>query len=203
MADAAEPRPEAGSAGLDALLEHLKQSRGFDFSGYKRPSLERRIRKRLVELGVESYADYVDYLEVNQDEFTELFDTILINVTSFYRDVEAWDHLGSDIVPKLIESVPDGAPIRVWSAGCASGEEAYTAAMVLADALGDAAFRERVKIYATDVDEDALATARHAMYSRESLKAVPEPLLERYWEPNSKGLGFRSDMRRSVIFGRN
>src|SRR4051812_28434988 len=175
MADAAEPRPEAGSAGLDALLEHLKQSRGFDFSGYKRPSLERRIRKRLAELGIDSYGDYQDHLEVNPNEFTELFDTILINVTSFFRDAAAWEYLGSDIVPKLIETVPDGAPIRVWSAGCASGEEAYTVAMVLADALGDEGFHQRVKIYATDVDEDALATARHAVYPRESLKAVPEP----------------------------
>src|SRR3954470_14427715 len=203
MADAAEPRPEAGSAGLDGLLEHVKQSRGFDFSGYKRPSLERRIRKRLLEVGVERYADYQDYLEVNPDEFTELFDTILINVTSFFRDADAWRHLEAEVVPKLVDSIPDDAPIRVWSAGCASGEEAYTAAMVLAEALGEDGFRRRVKIYATDVDEDALATARHAVYSRDSLKAVPQPLLERYWEPNSKGLGFRTELRRSVIFGRN
>jgi two-component system, chemotaxis family, CheB/CheR fusion protein len=196
-------RSEEESPGLDALLEHIKQSRGFDFSGYKRPSLERRIRRRLAELGIESYTDYQDYLEVNPDEFTDLFDTILINVTSFFRDAEAWEHLGSEVVPKLIQSLPDSAPIRVWSAGCASGEEAYTAAMVLAEALGEEGFRNRVKIYATDVDEDALATARHAVYSRDALKAVPQPLLERYWEPNSKGLGFRTDLRRAVIFGRN
>src|SRR6476661_4315474 len=124
----ADPEEAAGeSPALDALLEHVKQSRGFDFSGYKRPSLERRIKKRLAEVGTGSYSDYQDYLEVNPDEFTALFDTILINVTSFFRDPEAWEYLGSEVVPKLIEAIPEGAPIRVWSAGCASGEEAYTA----------------------------------------------------------------------------
>src|SRR3954468_6289035 len=202
MAGSAE-RPDSQGAGLDSLLEHLKRSRGFDFSGYKKASLERRIRKRLAEVGVEDYASYEDYLEVNPDEFKSLFDTILINVTSFFRDPAAWDYLREEVVPPLIEAIPEGAPIRVWSAACASGEEAYTAAMVLAEAIGEEAFRKRVKIYATDVDEGALATARHAVYPRDDLKAVPAPLLERYWEPNTDGLGFRADLRRSVIFGRN
>src|SRR3954447_2712845 len=202
MAEPAES-VESESPALDSLLEHLRRSRGFDFTGYKRASLERRIRKRLGEVGVDDYSDYEDYLEVNPEEFTELFDTILINVTSFFRDGPAWEYLGREVIPGLIESIPEQAPIRVWSAACASGEEAYTVAMVLAEALGVEAFRRRVKIYATDVDEDALATARHAVYSRDSLKAVPAPLLERYWEPNAKGLGFRPDLRRSVIFGRN
>src|SRR3954465_14959662 len=132
MADA-----EAGGPGLDGLLEHVKQSRGFAFSGHERPSLERRIRKRLLEVGVESYADYQDYLEVNPDEFTELFDTILINVTGFFRDKPAWDYIASDVIPALLDSVPEQESIRVWSAACSSGEEAYTAAMLFAEALGE------------------------------------------------------------------
>jgi two-component system, chemotaxis family, CheB/CheR fusion protein len=196
----------AGSDGGDALaqlLEHVRQSRGFDFSGYKRASLERRIKKRMDAVGIESYSDYQDYLEVNHQEFTELFDTILINVTAFFRDQPAWDYLAGEILPKLLESVPDDEPIRVWVAGCASGEEAYTAAMVLAEALGEGAFKDRVKIYATDVDEDALTQGRHAIYPAESMNAIPPPLLEKYWEKNTHGYGFRPDLRRSVIFGRN
>jgi two-component system, chemotaxis family, CheB/CheR fusion protein len=188
---------------LRHLLEHVKQSRGFDFSGYKKASLERRIKKRLDATEMSTYADYQDYLEVNPHEFTELFNTILINVTAFFRDEPAWNYLASEIVPKLIADVPEDEPIRVWCAACATGEEAYTTAMILADALGDERFNERVKIYATDVDEEALAVGRQAVYSRDDVKPIPQDMLETYWEENSSGYAFRPDLRRSVIFGRN
>jgi two-component system CheB/CheR fusion protein len=189
--------------GLQALLEYLKQNRGFDFTGYKRTSLERRIRKRMGEVGIESYGDYQDHLEVNPGEFTDLFNTILINVTDFFRDKQAWDYLSASIVPQLLESTPDPQPIRVWCAACASGEEAYTVAMVLAEAMGVDEFRRRVKVYATDVDEEALTQARHAVYPSDVLKSVPKDLAERYFEPSPAGNVFRGDLRRSVIFGRN
>ena len=186
-----------------SLLEYLKQNRGFDFTGYKRSSLQRRIKKRMDAVELDSYADYEDYLEVHPDEFRHLFDTILINVTGFFRDRPAWDYLANDVIPQLIEAVPDDQAIRVWSAACASGEEAYTTAIVLAEALGEEEFRQRVKIYATDVDEDALDTARRAVFPETALKAVPDEYREKYFEPNTKGHVFRADLRRSVIFGRN
>ena len=194
-----EPKPN----GLPALLDYLKDTRGFDFTGYKPTSLERRIQKRMAEVGVADYRDYQDYLEVTPDEFTDLFDTILINVTSFFRDQPAWDHLAEEPLPKLLEQVPAPNPIRVWSAGCASGEEAYTAAIVLAEALGEEDFKARVKIYATDVDEEALTTARHAHYTRDQLKPVDQKLVERYFESAPGGYNFRPDLRRHVIFGRH
>ncbi|HEX6457766.1 MAG TPA: CheR family methyltransferase [Thermoleophilaceae bacterium] len=190
-------------AELRSLLEYLKASRGFDFTGYKRSSLERRIKKRMDAVGITGYGDYEDYLEVHPDEFRELFDTILINVTGFFRDRAAWDFLREDVIPKMLEDTPDQQPIRVWSAACASGEEAYTIAMVLADVMGESEFRARVKIYATDVDEDALNVARHAVFTRQALKGVPDDYLDRYFEPNASGLAFRADLRRSLIFGRN
>ena len=186
-----------------SLLEFLKQNRGFDFTGYKRSSLQRRIKKRMDAVGLTSYGDYEDYLEVHPDEFGHLFDTILINVTGFFRDRPAWDFVAHDVVPQLIEATPKDQPIRVWSAACASGEEAYTTAIVLAEALGEQEFRRRVKIYATDVDEDALDTARRAVFAEQAMKAVPDEYREKYFEPNSKGHVFRADLRRSVIFGRN
>jgi two-component system CheB/CheR fusion protein len=194
---------QSDSEELRSLLQYLKSNRGFDFTGYKRSSLERRIRKRMDSVGTQSYGDYEDYLEVHPDEFKELFDTILINVTGFFRDRAAWDFLADEVVPQLLEETPHQQPLRVWSAACASGEEAYTIAMVLAEAMGDAQFRSRVKIYATDVDEDALNIARHAVFTRQAVKGVPEQYLEKYFEPNTSGLAFRSDLRRSVIFGRN
>ncbi|HKE78349.1 MAG TPA: CheR family methyltransferase [Solirubrobacteraceae bacterium] len=189
-------------APLDVLLDYLKRTRGFDFTGYKRTSLERRIAKRMQEVEIESHLEYLDYLEVHPDEFAFLFNTILINVTGFFRDAASWDYLSTEIVPRLLETIGDG-PLRVWTAGCASGEETYTMAMVLAEALGEAEYLERVKIYATDVDEEALTEARHAIYPAKAMDAVPDALRERYFERVEQRYAFRKDLRRTVIFGRN
>ena len=194
---------DAGDADFEALLAHLKASRGFDFGGYKRSTLGRRFQRRMQVVQVAGYADYRDYLEVHPEEFGFLFDMILINVTEFFRDRPAWEYLAEEVVPELIASRRVDEPIRAWSAGCASGEEAYTLAMVLAEALGADAFRDRVKIYGTDVDEDALARARHGAYAEKELANVPEALRERYFEPNGAIRMFRKDLRRSVIFGRH
>ncbi|HKG50422.1 MAG TPA: CheR family methyltransferase [Actinomycetales bacterium] len=188
--------------GFEELLAYLKEVRGFDFTGYKRSTLIRRVQRRMADVGDSSYADYRDRLELHAEEFTALFDTILINVTSFLRDPESWDYLRSDIVPELLAQRPTG-PLRIWSAGCATGQEAYSLAIVLAEAMGWDQFRERVKIYATDVDEKALATARQASYSHRELHGLTPDLLERYFEPSGQRWSFRKDLRRAIIFGRN
>jgi two-component system CheB/CheR fusion protein len=196
-------RMEEPDATLEVLLEHLKRSRGFDFTGYKRTSLERRVRKRMEEVGVSDYTAYLDYLEVQPDEFPALFDTVLINVTGFFRDPPAWDYYRDEIVPRLLEALGPDDPIRVWCAACAAGQETYTMAMVLAEALGTEAYLERVKIYATEVDEDALNQARQGSYSAKEVEPIPAVLLERYFEQGDQRYTFRKDLRRSVIFGRN
>ena len=188
---------------FDALLEYLKQNRGFDFTGYKRASLTRRIHKRMQEVGVKTYAEFARLLEQNPAEFDQLCTTVLINVTAFFRDGVPWDELASTIVPRILENKRPDEPLRVWSAGCASGEEAYTLAIILADALGADAFRSRVKIYATDVDEHALTMARHATYDSKQVEGVPPDLLEKYFERQDGRYIFRKDLRRIVIFGRN
>jgi two-component system, chemotaxis family, CheB/CheR fusion protein len=186
-----------------ALLDYLHTARGFDFHGYKRTSLMRRVLKRLEALGISSFAAYQDYLEVHPEEFTALFNSVLINVTSFFRDPAAWEALQTTVIPQLLACKPAGEPIRAWSAGCASGEEAYTLAIVLAEALGLDEFRERVKIYATDVDDDALTQARQATYNERKVQGVPPALLEKYFERNDDTFTFRKDLRRFVIFGRH
>jgi two-component system, chemotaxis family, CheB/CheR fusion protein len=188
---------------LENLLEYLRDQRGFDFTGYKRATLTRRVQRRMASLEITTYEDYQDYLQVRPEEFTALFNTILINVTAFFRDAEAWEYLRKEIVPAILDQRIN-APIRLWSAGCASGEEAYSLAMVFADALGEDEFRERVKIYATDVDEDALSYARQAAYTDRDLEGLPDDFRARYFEPNGQGRHmFRKELRRSVIFGRN
>lgn len=188
---------------VDPLLEYLKNTRGFDFTGYKRASLERRIVKRMQTVGVPTFADYIDYLEVHPEEFAALFNTVLINVTSFFRDASTWSYVIDTIVPDLLARRDAGQPLRIWSAGCASGEEAYTLGMVFAEALGVDAFKDRVKIYATDVDEEALAKARQALYTEREVAEVPPALLEKYFEASEGRYVFRKDLRRHVIFGRH
>ncbi len=104
---------------FEALLEYLKQTRGFDFAAYKRPSLMRRVVRRMEMIKIEQFSDYIDHLEVHPEEFPQLFDTILINVTSFFRDQPAWDFLAQEIVPRIMNQKKSGDSIRVWSAGCA------------------------------------------------------------------------------------
>src|SRR6478672_3260244 len=187
-----------------SLLGYLLATRGFDFHGYKPASLERRIRKRMDSVGLDGFSAYQDYLEVHPNEFEILFNTILINVTSFFRDPAAWEAVRDLAIPAILSGKSAGEPIRVWSAGCATGEEAFTIAMLLAEALpSDDDFRDRVKIYATDIDDEALNSARHAAYNDKQTESVPLELRDKYFEPVDGLYLFRKDLRRQVIFGRH
>jgi two-component system CheB/CheR fusion protein len=189
---------------LEALLEYLYERRNFDFRGYKRASLSRRIFKRMQATGADDYQRYMEILEANPGEFAELFNTILINVTSLMRDREAWDVLGERVIPAIIAAKHPGQPVRVWSAGCASGEEAYSLAVLFADALGEERFRQSVKIYATDADDDALTQARHGRYREADLAAAfGEERASRFFERDGSYGVFRGDLRRALIFGRH
>jgi len=194
--------PSNSEREFERLLEYLKRNRGFDFTGYKRPSLARRIEKRMGTVGVDGFQEYVDFLEVHPEEFPALFNTVLINVTRFFRDENAWAYLADDVLPELLARRKAGE-VRVWSAGCASGEEAFTIMMLLAERLGAEAFRQRVKIYATDIDEEALTRGRHGTYIEREVADVPEKLRKRYFESADGVFTVRKDLRRSVIFGRH
>jgi two-component system CheB/CheR fusion protein len=163
----------------------------------------RRVCKRMHDVNVKQFAEYIDHLEVHPEEFAHLFDTILINVTGFFRDPPAWEVLASDVIPKIIESKKPEELIRIWSAGCATGEETYTVAMLLAEALGEEAYRQRVKLYASDVDEQALAVARQATYDSRLFENVRPELVQKYFETSGTRHTFRSDLRRAIIFGRH
>ncbi len=188
---------------FESLLNYIKLNRGFDFTGYKRSTLMRRVQKRMQTIKIESYSDYVDHLEVHPEEFIHLFNTILINVTSFFRDKSAWDYISSEIIPRIAASKEPTEPIRIWCAGCASGQEAYTLAIIVSEAVGVEQFRDRVKIYATDLDDEALNQARHGTYSVKEVAEVPTHFLEQYFDLSEQGYTFRKDLRRSVIFGRH
>jgi len=196
----------AVSQEFEQLLAYLRDNRGFDFTGYKRASLKRRIDRRMQAVGVEGYTAYLDFLKVHPHEFTALFNTILINVTEFFRNPEMWQYLRDEVLPRLLEATPAGQPVRVWSAGCASGEEPYAVAMLLTELLGPEVVADRAKIYATDVDEEALEQARRAVYSETALEPVPAELRDRYFTANhngGEGRMVRADVRRALIFGRH
>ncbi|MEV8017013.1 CheR family methyltransferase [Streptomyces sp. NPDC086554] len=196
------PEPDVDQ-GLEDLLRFIRDARGFDFTGYKRSTLGRRIRKRMDDVGVRDYADYRDLLETDTVEFRTLFNTILINVTSVFRDPEAWELLRREVVPRLIADLEPDEEIRVWSAGCSSGEEAYSLAIMFAEALGIEESLNRVKIYATDIDEEALRDARSGQYPAKNLESLSPELRDKYFERHDNRYVFRPDLRRRVIFGRH
>ncbi|HMC40287.1 MAG TPA: CheR family methyltransferase [Acidimicrobiales bacterium] len=189
---------------LDALLAYIHERRNFDFRGYKRASLARRVSKRMGQVGADTYERYTEVLEANPGEFADLFNTMMINVTAIRRDPDAWEALAELVIPGLVQGKAPDDPIRVWSAGCASGEEAYSLAVALADAVGDERFRRSVKIYATDADTDALVAARHGRYpEKDLLDGFGEERARQYFEFEGGTGVFRSDLRRSLIFGRH
>ena len=157
--------------GFGRLLEKLSETYSFDFREYKPASLGRRIRTRMGQVQVKGFDEYTRFLETHPEKHVALFNTILINVTGFFRDAEAWATLGEDIVPRVVAEAADTRSIRMWSAGCSSGEEPYSLALLLAEHLGDRAAEFQVKIYGTDIDEDAMAVARHGLYRLDQVKA--------------------------------
>jgi two-component system CheB/CheR fusion protein len=198
MVEKAAPDPE-----FELLLRYIQESRGLDFRGYKRTSLRRRIALRMEALGADDFAAYRGHLEAQPAEFAELLNTVLINVTSFFRDADAWEVLKEKVIPAVIANAADERLIRVWSVGCASGEEPYSIAMLFAEVLGAAEFCRRVKIYATDLDEEALKVARLATYSPRDVEGVAPDLLEKYFERTNNHYVFERELRKCVIFGRH
>lgn len=188
---------------FEALLSYLKHSQGCDLTGYKRASLMRRFEHRMKSLDIDSYHTYLKYLQDHPKEHLELLSNVLINVTSFFRDGDAWQYLETDILPKIIASKQPNERIRVWSAGCASGQEIYSLLMLLAEHLGLEACLERVQSYATDLDEEAIAQARQGLYQPHEVADVPPHLLEKYFQPSAKGYCFHPGLRQLVVFGRH
>jgi two-component system CheB/CheR fusion protein len=185
------------------LLDMLHSEHGFDFREYKTVSLLRRIRARMSHVPVDGFDQYVEFLRLHAQEATALFNSILVNVTGFFRDPEAWEVLRTEALPPLIAAATTSGQLRVWSAGCSSGEETYSVAILIADALGPRAGDMDVKIYATDIDEDALVTARQAAFRAEQLKDVPTDTLERHFTADGRLFRLRREIRRWCIFGRH
>ena len=186
---------------LARLLEKLSDRYNVDFREYKLGSVERRLKQRMSHVHAETFDDYARLLDERPDEHIALFNAILINVTGFFRDPEAWAALSEQVVPRIVRDASETRSIRIWSAGCSSGEEPYSVAILLAEELRERVEEYQIKIYGTDMDEDALALARHALYRLDQLKDIPEPLLDRYFTRDGQLWRLRRDLRRWCIFG--
>ena len=184
---------------IGAILHRMFSSRGFDIRGYKISNLQRRISRRMDILGISSLANYAEYLETDQGEYEALFN-VIVNVTQFFRDPEAWDFIRAEVLPEILEKADE---IRIWSAGCASGEEPYSIAIALAEMLGADMPKRSMRIYATDIDEAALKLARGGMYSLDQLGGVTEDIRDRYFVRNGNVYTISRDIRDLLIFSRH
>ncbi len=186
---------------LDALLSQIRAVTGLEGSGYKERYLRRRLGVRMRRLGLERYGAYAESLRQDEDEYARLLDAIAINVSRFYRNGSVWTTIRDRVVPDLF--APDVPRIRVWSAGSASGEEAYTLAMVLAEhARRTGTGLGRFEVLGTDIDAAALERARLGTYDEAALQELPAELAERWLEPDG-GEGTRTirpELRRRVRF---
>ena len=192
------PRVPAGDAeGLRALLDTIYDARGFDFRGYAKTSIARRLRRRLDARGCRSYADYQTVLREDPAEYDRLFDEVTINVTSFFRNRAAFRALEQAIAALL--ALSDKRPFRIWSAGCATGEEAYSLSMLLQRLLPEAA-PEEATVLATDIDATAIERARQGTYDPATVEALPERWVRRFFRPAGAGYRPRSAVRARVRF---
>ncbi len=187
---------------LDRLLRRLREKLQTDFSGYKVGTLMRRVRRREIATGNHGLAAYLDWVETNPAELDLLARDILISVTAFFRDREAFEVLRRAVHEICARKGP-GSEVRVWVAGCASGEEAYSIAMLFADALGERLPQYRVQIFATDLDDEALNVARRGIYPAASMSEISPDLIEHHFRPANHVYEAGKHLRDMIVFARH
>ena len=200
--EAVEPTSSVASTSLADIIELLRKKTAHDFTAYKQGTLQRRVERRMgmKGLGSSGMDDYIAALQSDATERENLAKDLLINVTSFFRDKRVFDRLKTTIVPKLIESHSSDLPIRIWIAGCSSGEEAYSIAILFREGLDDARSNVKLQVFASDVDEDAVARARDGFYPGTIKSEVSEERLSRFFVKNDNGYRVSPDIRSNVVF---
>ena len=193
-----EPKIETDADFIERVAKHIRYRTGHDFSHYKKSTLMRRLARRISVLGVNSPHEYLQRLIHDQAEASRLFRDVLINVTSFFRDPEAFETLRNDVLPKLVHGRGRGDEIRIWVPGCSTGQEAYSIAMALEEELSRGDARPKVSIFATDIDQDAIQIAREAVYPSTIASEVPNDLLDRYFTSSPSGYRVTAAVRESV-----
>src|ERR1041384_6902380 len=187
---------------LRDLLTQVSSQTNIDFRNYKSSTILRRIGRRMAVTHNTNIRDYSDYLRTHPEETKELVKAFLIKVTGFFRDPEAFNFLRATVIPELIDrGKENGRSLRVWSAGCATGEEAYSLALLIADHLGPDFPEWNVRIFATDLAADAISFARRGVYPENVLKDLPPDFTDRFFERVDQSYRVSKTLRQAVIFG--
>ena len=187
---------------LREILEQVSRQASIDFCPYKKSTILRRIGRRMVVTHNQTMRDYSQYLKRHPEEVGELVKAFLINVTQFFRDIDAFACFKNDILPKLIAKARERDHVlRFWTAGCATGEEPYSLAMLLTNLLGAELPQWSIKIFATDLDEAAINFARRGIYSEALLKGVPSDYRDRFFERIDHDYRISKTLRQMVILG--
>ncbi len=193
------PVPAAVNA-MRRIMMVLRSRTGNDFSQYKQSTIRRRIERRMGVHSITTLDSYARYLQENPAEVQILFKEMLINVTSFFRDPEAFAALSKEVLPRLFLDKPENYTFRVWVPGCASGEEAYSIAMLFREYMEEIKREYKLQIYATDIDDEAIATARSGVYpSNISIDVSPERL-RRFFVKEETGYRIKKEIREMVVF---
>lgn len=194
--------PEKIEDPLRDLLTYVSQHANMDFRSYKPSTILRRISRRMAVTHAQNLREYTDYLRAHSEEVAELVRAFLINVTGFFRDRDAFEFLKDFAMPEVIErGRQNGRLFRAWSAGCSTGEEAYSIAILLAELLGAEVSEWNIKIFATDLDDEAVTFARRGMYPAKLLADLPPVFVDRYFERIEHGYRVSKSLRQMVIFG--
>ncbi len=193
---------EKDQSSLEKVLILLRAKTGHDFSLYKKNTVYRRIERRMGIHQINRIASYVRYLQENPQEVELLFNELLIGVTSFFRDQEAWDQFRGEVLPALLGSRPNGGSLRAWSAGCSTGEEAYSLAIIFKEALNKIKPAENftLQVFATDLDKDAIDKARQGRYPANITANVSPERLRRYFIKEENGYRIGKEIREMVTF---
>jgi two-component system, chemotaxis family, CheB/CheR fusion protein len=200
------PEPDAatdaeGGPALNAILTLLRNAVQCDFRLYRRKMLLRRVQRRMSLLEVISLREYLDLLQQQPAELHALFKELLISVTDFFRDPEAWEELAQRVLPQLVAQAADGQPVRVWVPGCATGEEAYSLAILLVEQFVAAAKPANIQIFATDIDSDALEIARQGIYPLAVLSQLSRERLKRHFvQIDEHRVQVSKQLREYVVF---
>lgn len=195
-----EPPSAEDEKTLKRVLDALRKRTGHDFSKYKRATVLRRVSRRMQLVRQPTLVDYLQHLRAQPTELQALFNDLLISVTTFFRDPEAWAALEAQVVDPLVESADADEPLRVWAPGCATGEEAYTLAMLFHEAFERRKTRPGFTIFASDVDEGSLAIAREGIYPQAIAADVSESRLERHFRREDDHFRVAAEIRDHLVF---
>ena len=186
--------------GMAKIIDLVRKKTAHDFTLYKEGTLGRRIERRMAMAGIEDSERYLDLLTKDPAELERLFKDLFINVTRFFRDAKAFEVMAKKIVPELVRAQPPGQPIRIWVAGCSTGEEAYSIAMIFLEEIAAARRNIKLQIFATDVDDDALALAREGLYPPLIEADVSPVRLTRFFTREDQGYRVSRELRSAIVF---